>query len=195
MRSVAKILACLAGIFCMTALSSCKTAEFGYRHIDVNGMVYDFSNRPVAGYRVTLGKKETVSDVTGRFSFLNIPVGQYVIAGSKTGYETYDGIIDAFERGQVVYLRIPSERQLLDLADASLSGNNIDAASSFVSRAAHTGFVSEACRFYQAIVFFRKGIPESACVTLDSLIAGGCSDAYVRSFRDSLRSMTCEVAQ
>ena len=44
-------------IFAMAALFiSCKTAEFGFKTTDVNGMVYDFSNRPVAYCEISLGE-------------------------------------------------------------------------------------------------------------------------------------------
>jgi tetratricopeptide (TPR) repeat protein len=178
------------GIFLSLAANGCKTAEFGYKAVDVNGMVYDFSNRPVSQYTIGLGENRTaVTDITGRFVIAGAPVGTYQISGDKDGYEAYRGSIDITGRGQIVYIRVPSQSQLLELADEALGGNRIDLAESFVERARQAGPESTELLFYYATVKFRQKRYDQAVTYLMKARENGSHDAYLEKFLDALLRM------
>jgi hypothetical protein len=182
--------AACAAVFALAFAASCKTAEFGMRKFDLNGMVYDFENRPVSGYEVSIDGKKAVTDVTGRFSFAGMTTGMHALKGAKGGFESFSGDIDARDAESIAYIRIASERQLLDLACAALDDGDAPKASGLVARAEGTGHASSDCRFLRAIVLFRMGDADGARSTLDALIADGCEDPYVGRMRDDLDGRT-----
>jgi hypothetical protein len=171
-------------------LSSCKTAEFGHPMIDVNGMIYDFSNKPISNYTIHLGEKYTsISDINGRFYLPKIPANTYKITGNKEGYETYVSNILINSKEQIIYLRIPSSSQLLDLADQSLSSHNISEAELYIERASNIGSTSIELLFYSAVVSFRKKEYQKA---IDHLMAAkdlGSTDIYVEKFFNDLKNL------
>ncbi len=169
---------------------SCKTAEFGHPMIDVNGMIYDFSNKPVSNYTVTLGEKYTsISDINGRFYFQKVPADTYEITGNKEGYETYKDTIFINSKEQIIYLRIPSLSQLLDLADEALSGHNIPEAETYIERAARIGGTSIERLFYSAIISFRKKEYQKAMDYLVTAKDAGSTDIYVEQFLNDLKKL------
>jgi hypothetical protein len=154
--------------------------------MNLNGMVYDFENKPIAGYELTIGKSNVSSDITGRFALQNISLGKYDIYGKKEGYETYLGVIAVQDNKQIVYIRVPSQAQLLDLADKALMENKLDVADNYITRANSTGVVSTESALYSAVVHFRKNDLIGAQNILDGLISTGVTDLYVRKFREDL---------
>ena len=97
----------LAVSFLLILLFSCKTAEFHHAQIDVHGMVYDFENRPVANYTVSLDENiSAVTDVTGRFSFSSIPSGLYTLSGYAEGFERYESAVIIESKTDIMYLRV-----------------------------------------------------------------------------------------
>lgn len=185
MRLTFRAAAC-AGVFAFAFAASCKTAEFGMRKFELNGMVYDFENRPVSGYELSIDGRKTVTDVTGRFSVAAMTAGVHALNGAKGGFESFSGDIDARDADSIAYIRIASERQLLDLACAALDDGDVSKASGLVARAEGTGHGSSDCRFLRAVVLFRMGDAAGARSSLDALIADGCDDPYVDRMRDDL---------
>jgi tetratricopeptide (TPR) repeat protein len=177
----------LIGILISLLVSGCKTAGFGYKVVDVNGMVYDFSNRPISNYAVGLGeKREAVTDINGRFVITRVPVGTYEIRGEKDGYESYQGSIDITGRGQIVYIRVPSQNELLELADEALGKNRIDRAESYVQRAYQVSPESTELLFYYATVMFRQKRYDEAIAYLQKARENGSKDIYLEKFLNDL---------
>ncbi|MDR1105019.1 MAG: hypothetical protein LBL44_01555 [Treponema sp.] len=168
-------------------LCSCKTAEFGYTVIDLNGMVYDFANKPVPNYLVTVGEKNvSVTDINGRFVMEKIALGVYPIKGEKEGFEPFAETLDIFDRGQIVYIRVPSSGQLLELADVALSKNRLDEAEAYLKRAWDIGDITAELLMYYAAVKFRQGLYDEAIVRLQSAVNRGSQDRYIEKFLDYL---------
>ncbi len=168
-------------------LVSCKTAEFGAQCIDVNGMVYDFENRPVPGYEVRLDeKRSSVTDITGRFTIGKVPVGAYQIQGTAVNYEAYGGELVLGDKRQIVYIRVPSAIQLLDLADKALTENRIEDARKYVERAESTGILTTEFLFYKAVVSFRSGDYPASLAIVDRIVSMGISDSYIIKFQADL---------
>jgi len=174
-------------LFLLVFINSCKTAEFGFQSIDTNGMVYDFENRPLAGYEVRIGKYHAVSDITGRFLITKIPSGKYEIYGTKLGYESYTGTMTVGDIKQIVYIRVPSEKQLLDLVDTALTDNKIEEAETFLRRAKNTGVTNTEMQLFEAIVLFRKNDVKGAIKLLEDMKKSGINDKYVILFLDELK--------
>jgi tetratricopeptide (TPR) repeat protein len=168
-------------------LAGCKTAEFGYKVVDVNGMIYDFSNRPVSAYTVSLGKnRNAVTDINGRFTIARMPVGTYQIVGGKDGYEPYQGSLDITGRGQIVYIRVPSQGQLLELTDEALGKNQMDLAETYLQRAYLAGPESTELLFYYATIRFRQKRYDEAIAYLEKARENGSRDEYLDIFLTEL---------
>ena len=176
------------GLICIFLLLSCKTAEFSLKTLDVNGMVYDFSNRPVAHCQIIIGGNyKTSTDINGRFSFSGIPVGAYVISGEKRGFESYYDTISVRERGQIVYFRIPSQNQLLLLADEALTVNDFEMAEEMLERAYWIDSNNIEMLFYYAVLKFKQHRHEDAIAFLEMAKYLGSRDFYVDKFLTILK--------
>jgi len=176
--------------FIALALASCKTAEAGYKVVNVNGMMYDFSNRPIPHCLFTLGKRYNVStDINGRFSLSKVPVGNYTITGSKKGFETYVDTVVIKDNEQIIYVRMPSQSQLLEQADEALSNNDFAAAEAIIERAYRIDQNSIEMLFYYATVKFKKREYDKAVIFLETARSLGSRDIYVEKFLNVLKEM------
>lgn len=176
--------------YILLLFSSCKTAEFGGSTMDVNGMMYDFENRPISGYEINIGSKySSVSDITGRFTIQKVPIGTYEVRGKRLNYESYQGELVLKDKKQIVYIRVPSATQLLDLADKALVENNVKEAANYVERADKTGMRSTESLFYAAVILFRRNDYKGAIYILEQLIVSGTNDAYVVQFLNDLKKI------
>ena len=167
---------------------SCRTAEFGFKVIDVNGMVYDFTNRPVAHCEISLGGKYNSStDINGRFSLPRIRAGTYTITGCKKTFENYSDEVIIKDKGQIIYIRMPSQSQLLNLADEALSANNLTGAEKLVERAYQIDENNIEMLFYYATVKFRQREYDRAINLLEGAKDLGSKDVYIDKFLTVLR--------
>ena len=163
---------------------SCKTAEFGYKVFDINGMIYDFSNRPVAYCEVSLGRSRlnSTSDINGRFSIARVPVGKHTLTVYKEGYEKYSEDFYINQRGQIIYVRFPSQNQLLDLADEALTANNFPLAEEMAERAYKIDPGSIETLFYYATVKYRRRDYSGALAFLEEAGKLSSKDPYIEKF-------------
>jgi tetratricopeptide (TPR) repeat protein len=165
----------------------CNTTGYGRIAVGLNGMVYDFENKPVPQYIITIDNKTPVStDINGRFFVPKVRSGKHQIRGEKSGYEEYKGEIIINDRRQIVYFRIPNTAQLLNLADDALSRNRIEEAALYIKRAETIGETTTELLFYSAVVFFRKGEYKPAIEKLKTALSLGSRDEYVTRFLDEL---------
>ncbi|GHV77505.1 hypothetical protein AGMMS49942_23260 [Spirochaetia bacterium] len=186
-RTAFVLFACTLGLF------SCKTAEFGYKVIDVNGMIYDFSNRPIPNYKIFLGEKySSTTDINGRFLISKVPAGDYIIHGEGGGYESYQSAVVIYQREQIIYIRLPSFKQLLELADTALAKNQINEADAYLVRAGLLGEETTELLFYRATVRFRQKRYIEALNILQTAVNSGSTDMYVREFLNDLKRMQDE---
>ena len=182
-----EILALLV-IFVPSILLSCKTAEFGAKVIDLNGMVYDFANRPVPQCEISIRNGfNAISDINGRFTFPKVPPGTYTLTASRKGYEDYSGEVTVSDRGQIIYFRLPSQNQLLDMVDAALSANDFTLAGELVERAYRIDNNNIEMLFYYAAVKFRQREYDRAMGFLEAARVLGSRDTYIERFMEILR--------
>jgi len=172
---------------------SCKTAEFGFKTADINGMVYDFSNRPVFNYEVVLGENFFGStDINGRFTLLKVPLGNHKISGSKSGFENYNDEVIIKDKEQIIYIRIPSQNQLLAMADEALASNNFTLAEEMAERAYQIDKNNIETLFYYAAVSFRQNNFKKAVSFLEDALNLGSKDYYVQKFLSVIKEMQNE---
>jgi len=182
--------------FIILLFLSCKTAEFGFKTANINGMVYDFSNRPVFNYEIVLGDKYFGStDINGRFTLLSVPLGSHKISGSKDGYENYNSKVTIKDKGQIIYIRIPSQNQLLALTDEALAANNFTLAEEIAERAYQIDKNNVEMLFYYAAVSFRQNNLEKAVSFLEDAVDLGSKDHYVHKFLSSIKEMQLKEMQ
>jgi tetratricopeptide (TPR) repeat protein len=173
--------------------ASCKTAEFGFKVIDINGMVYDFSNRPVPNYEVALGRKyKSSTDINGRFTLSRVPIGNYTITGHKSGFEDYSDEVIIKEKGQIIYIRIPSQNQLLNMIDEALTGNNFILAEEMAERAYQIDNNNIEMLFYCAAAAFRQHNYRKAFSYLEAAKNLGSKDLYIEKFLTVLKELQNE---
>ena len=173
---------------------SCKTAEFGFKTVYINGMIYDFSNRPIPFYNVSLGKKYNSStDINGRFIIPKVPVGKHVIKGSKGGYEILIDEININDISQIIYIRIPSQKQLLEMADEALTGNNFESAENILERAFQIDQNNIETLLYLAVVKYRQNDYDRAVYFLEYAKKLGSKDIYIEKFLNKLKDRQNEI--
>jgi len=181
-------------IYILFLIVSCKTVEFGYKVFDINGMVYDFSNRPVANCEVSMGRRglNSTSDINGRFSITRVPLGKYILTVYKDGYEKYSEEFLIKQRGQIIYVRLPSQNQLLDLVDGALMANNFPLAEEMAERAYRIDPNNIETLFYYATVKYRQQDYAGALVFLEAARNFGSKDLYIDRFMDRLKEVQDE---
>jgi len=153
-------------------------------------MIYDFSNRPIPHCSFKLGKNYNVStDINGRFTVLKIPIGDYTITGEKKGFETYIDTVTIKDNGQIIYIRMPSQNQLLEQADEALAKNDFAAAEAIIERAYKIDQNNIEMLFYYATVKFKKHEYDRAIIFLETARSLGSRDVYVEKFLNVLKEM------
>jgi len=176
--------------FCIAFLCSCATDASKQETVDVNGMIYDFANRPVPSCEIILDDLYTGStDLNGRFTLFKIPQGTYKITGQKAGYETYHDEITISELGQIIYIRIPSQNQLLNLADDALTVMNLAIAEEYIQRAYEIDSTNIEMLFYYATLKFRQHKYEEAIIFLETAKELGSRDVYIDRFLSILKEL------
>lgn len=181
----------IATIISSFLLISCNTLK--YEKISINGMVYDFSNRPVSNYSIIIDDEpSSITDINGRFAISKIKRGNYKIRGTGKEYEEYQSEISIYAPDQIIYIRVPSYKQLIELADNALMNNQIRDANSYILRAYDIGIINTELLFYAAIVKFRMNDYSGAIYYLELAIASGIDDDYMRMFYDDLKRLQDE---
>ena len=171
-------------------LASCKTAEFGFRVVDISGMIYDFSNRPVPHCEISMGRRyRSTTDINGRFTLPKVAFGTYTITVYKDGFEAYSEVINIRGAGQIIYVRIPSQNQLLNLVDEALAVNNLSLAGETVERAYQIDQNNTEMLFYYATVKFRQHDYERAIYFLETARNIGSRDLYIEKFLTLLKEL------
>ena len=175
--------------------TGCKTTSLIYG-VNVNGMVYDFDNRPVAGYHLKLNDDlEVVTDITGRFTFEKVKLGEYLLTGESSRYESYEGRIIIYDQDQVIYLRIPSFSQLINLTDKAIEGNNLQEAEGFLKRAAAMNSMDIDVMIYEAVLAYRYYNIEEAMQKIEQIKANGYQNEWLDRFYSELQKIQSRNSQ
>jgi tetratricopeptide (TPR) repeat protein len=143
----------------------------------------------VAFCEITLGGKglNGTSDINGRFSIRGVPVGNYALTVQKDGYEKYSEDFFIKQRGQIIYVRLPSQNQLLDLVDEALAANNFVLAEELAERAYRIDPNNIEALFYFATVKYRQRDYDAALTFLEAACELGSKDPYIDKFMALLK--------
>jgi len=123
----------------------------------MQGMLYDYDNRPVCGYELILDNKMHVfTDINGRFEFPSSEYRTHTLTGNGNGYEAVDRAYDFANRGQILYLRIPSIENLYCQLDTQLVNGQNDKAEKILQTLSKTEQTQNKFKLYSAILRLRK---------------------------------------
>lgn len=117
-------------------LFSCTSINnnFGKKGV-LQGMVYDFENRPVPGYKIEIeGISITETDFNGRFSLLNVPWNTHKITGKNENYIFINKKINFSDPREIYYFRIPSNEWLYCEVDKNISQGKYNLANENLER-------------------------------------------------------------
>jgi len=180
----------LFSVIFILILTSCSTLRDRENAIDVNGMVYDFTNRPIPHSEILLGEEiQSITDINGRFTLQRVQPGLHTIIIRKSGFETYAEEIYIRDRAQIIYIRMPSQSQLLELVDDAIARHDFIMASALVERAYNIDPNNIVMLFYYATVAFRLQDYASAIMYLETAQQLGSRDLYISRFLAILREL------
>jgi len=103
---------------------------------DISGVVLDESGAPVPGATIRAESKtlprplETVSDSSGRFQMLNVPIGQYTITTSLAGFNTLKQALEVKISSQITYNPKLTVGQMTETVEVKGGALSIDPSSS-----------------------------------------------------------------
>lgn len=151
-------------------------------------MVYDYENRPVAGYNLAFGGYKTRTDVSGRFSIPSMPLGSYNVIGKMEGYESYLAVITIGSKTDIVYIRIASFSDVINMTENALSANDNCSAEKYASRALCIDSDNNLGLFYLAVIKFRLQCFTESKTILEGIEKKGFGDIYTRKMLDFINS-------
>jgi tetratricopeptide (TPR) repeat protein len=139
-----------------------------------NGMVYDYRSVPCAGVTVTLDEQWVIrTDVNGRFIFADVEAGEHRLSLQKPGYETVD-IVFVFESmSQVFYIKMVSQRTLLEWTEQAISSKEWRKAGQLIERALAIDDTEPAVHYLRAILAIHRDEPKAALEILEELLGKG----------------------
>ncbi len=128
-QTMKKIIAMLCGLIAMLAISFAATAQT--RTITV--VLQDSSTGEAVGYAtVSLAKqgstsafKYALSDDKGKATIEKVPAGSYVFKAELLGYKTFSKEITLKESLNLGVIKMDPDKQVLDAASVSATGNPI----------------------------------------------------------------------
>ena len=114
---------------CFVALGCLGTSAFGIIFGTLRGIVHDPQHRPISGAAITLKavssdyEQTTQTDFEGQFHLDAVPLGQYVVTVSQTGFESREQRVTVLSGTAPILhieLRLPTQSQSITVsADSS----------------------------------------------------------------------------
>lgn len=152
MKKIGKLIsACGLSAVILMSCASIKRSD-GTRGI-LQGMMYDYDNRPICGYIVSVdGKQKTVSDINGRFTISGISYGPHLLSGYGREFGSYSEDIEFNDKTQIVYIRIPSDESLFVALDAQIDDMDFIGAHTTLAQISEEGKKHKKYELYDAIV-------------------------------------------
>jgi len=106
-----------------SAAPGCASRGFdGAKTGTLQGMIYDYENRPAGGYIVTIdADRQASTDINGRFMIPGIPFGTHTLSGEGPNHCPLVKAVDFADKTQIFYFRIPSNSYLYAQVDRQLA--------------------------------------------------------------------------
>lgn len=138
--------------FCFFLAGCVSTYRPGGKTAALQGMVYDYDNSPVSGYRIRIdGEKQTYTDINGRFSFPDIVFGMHDIKGSGERHISFEQNCEFSDKTAILHIRIPSHEAVYVLIDSALEKRDTHEARRLLGELPREEQETAAWRLYSAI--------------------------------------------
>jgi hypothetical protein len=169
---------------------SCKTKpEDAFISSNLPGMIYDADNRPCSKVSVTTWttnkKGEDVllitvnSDINGRFTIPKLDRGSYRIEAEKEGFESLSTEIYYSSRLDILYLKIFSQKQILNLAENALEERRYGRVEEYLLRSEKINSDDPYSLYLKAVYLYEKESFSDALLPLIRILDQGFRFPYV----------------
>jgi hypothetical protein len=139
-------------------LSSCNTIQRPDGNSGIlQGMIYDYENKPVSGYVIQAGKnKKTVTDINGRFELAGIRFGLIDISGNSNLHAPYRSTFDFNDKSKILYIRISSNEWLYKTLDRQITNQDFSGCNKTLSLFSEQENSAPKNIFYRTIIQYRE---------------------------------------
>ncbi len=172
-------------VFCIPVLlAGCSSladkAVTEFSIADLHGMIYDFHSQPCANVNIRIdNRKGPASDINGRFVLKNLAKGTHSISFSKEGFEEVGFSFDFSNRTQVLYLKLFSLNQLLELAEKELENKKLGKAEEFLKRAGKIDATNAILLYFKAVLALKRNQVDLAIKELNTILEQGIVEPVV----------------
>lgn len=178
-------------ISCKTQQGVFKNKELGeFEFSNLPGMIYDAQNRPCSRVSVSVWKSDVISseetliktsesDINGRFTILGLERGNYRVVAEKEGFESIETEIFYSSRLDVLYLKIYSQKQILDQATDAMSERRYGLVEELLQRAENINKNDPYFLYMKSVYLYGKKEFSSALVPLENIQEQGFKFPHV----------------
>ncbi len=147
----------------------------------VQGMIYDGDNEAVSDVEIYLNnRKNAISDIYGHFTLAGLDEGkQYELKAKKKGYEEKYFSFSYTNPSQVIYLRMYSSRELINLAESMVEQKKYNDAETYLIRAEQAGGSYLSVNYLRAVICVLKSDYDTALKYANDILAAGYVDLYI----------------
>jgi tetratricopeptide (TPR) repeat protein len=181
LRGISAVLAVLAAALALVSCVSQRERRLReFTEAPLFGMVYDYDQKPCPAAAVHVdGQERARTDIDGRFVIVDLSRGEHRVGVRKPGYEELELEVQFLNRDQILYLRIISLRQLLEVAEAALEKKRLAETASLLDRARKIDPGDPVGVYLKALYLLETGAVDEAVLTLEGLAGSGYREAIL----------------
>ncbi len=147
---------------------------------DLHGMIYDYHSQPCSNVQIRIDKRKgPSSDINGRFVLKNLSKGMHSVVFSKEGFEDVSFSFNFSNRTQVLYLKLFSLDQLLELAQKELENKKLGKAEGYLKRAAKIDATNAVLLYLKAVIALKRDQIDLAVQELNTILKQGVIEPVV----------------
>jgi tetratricopeptide (TPR) repeat protein len=164
-------------LLCMSCQSKQPTDLYStFQEADLHGMVYDLENNAVANLTITFSYIDTygesqvmvTTDINGRFA-LSLKHGEHTFVATHKEYLDATGTIVFSRIGQILYIKVKSINQMLNLVAQAIYKEQWQEAKSYLDEIALVNSENILYLFYLASYYYAQGDYHQAVNILEDL--------------------------
>ena len=145
----------------------------------VQGMIYDGDNEAVCDVEIYINnRKNAISDIYGHLTGLD-EGKQYELKAKKKGYEEKYFSFSYTNPSQVIYLRMYSSAELINLAESLVEQKKYDDAETYLIRAEQAGGSYLSVNYLRSVINVLKADFDTALKYANDILAAGYVDSYI----------------
>lgn len=170
---------------------SCKSApeEGNFDNSNLPGMIYDADNRPCEKVKITVFKIDNEgnenelfsvpSDINGRFTLPGLSRDSYRVTAEREGYESISTDLYYSSRLDVLYLKIYSQKQILNSATEALRSRKFGNVEKLLIRSEKVNGNDPYHLYLSAVFYYDKDELNTAEEQLNRIVDLGYEFPYV----------------